>query len=119
MFTLTPVSLLFVPHTQVRGLPYRSSPAEILTFFQGYQYLPDSLQIGLDSLGRPSGEAWLTFINPQVTGVIDGGGGRPEPQLSGASGWVVPCVRLGCAARPCLMWHMLGCGYLAAVGVTW
>jgi hypothetical protein len=40
---------------QVRGLPYRSSPADILTFFQGYQYLPDSLQIGLDSLGRPSG----------------------------------------------------------------
>lgn len=54
------------PPLQVRGLPYRSSPAEILTFFQGYQYLPDSLQIGLDSLGRPSGEAWLTFINPQV-----------------------------------------------------
>lgn len=49
----------------MRGLPYRSSPAEILTFFQGYQYLPDSLQIGLDSLGRPSGEAWLTFVNPQ------------------------------------------------------
>jgi len=49
---------------KVRGLPYRSSPAEILTFFQGYQYLPDSLQIGLDSLGRPSGEAWLTFVNP-------------------------------------------------------
>ena len=43
---------------KVRGLPYRSSPAEILTFSQSYQYLPDSLQIGLDSLGRPSGEAW-------------------------------------------------------------
>mmetsp|Transcript_28108 Transcript_28108/g.75907 ORF Transcript_28108/g.75907 Transcript_28108/m.75907 type:complete len:391 (+) Transcript_28108:35-1207(+) len=48
---------------KVRGLPYRSSPAEILAFFSGFQYLPDSLQIGLDSLGRPSGEAWLSFIN--------------------------------------------------------
>ena len=49
---------------KVRGLPYRSTPADILSFFIGYQYLPDSLQIGLDSLGRPSGEAWLTFVNP-------------------------------------------------------
>lgn len=30
---------------QVRGLPYRSSPAEILAFFSGFQYLPDSLQV--------------------------------------------------------------------------
>jgi hypothetical protein len=49
---------------KVRGLPYRSTPNDILSFFIGYQYLPDSLQIGLDSLGRPSGEAWLTFVNP-------------------------------------------------------
>ncbi|KAL6763408.1 hypothetical protein V8C86DRAFT_3012807 [Haematococcus lacustris] len=49
----------------VRGLPYRSSPADILAFFQGYQYLPDSLQIGLDTIGRPSGEAWLSFSSPQ------------------------------------------------------
>lgn len=49
---------------KVRGLPYRSTPAEILHFFHGYQYLPDSLQIGLDSLSRPSGEAWLTFVTP-------------------------------------------------------
>ena len=49
---------------KVRGLPYRSTPVDILSFFIGYQYLPDSLQIGLDNLGRPSGEAWLTFVNP-------------------------------------------------------
>jgi hypothetical protein len=29
------------------------------------QYLPDSLQVGLDSIGRPSGEAWLTFSSPE------------------------------------------------------
>ena len=49
----------------MRGLPYRSTPVEILGFFNGYQYLPDSLQIGLDSLGRPSGEAWLTFVSAE------------------------------------------------------
>jgi hypothetical protein len=59
---------------QVRGLPYRSSPADILTFFQGYQYLPDSLQIGLDSLGRPSGrnsqspEVWEDQSEGDATG---------------------------------------------------
>jgi heterogeneous nuclear ribonucleoprotein F/H/epithelial splicing regulatory protein 1/2 len=49
---------------KVRGLPYRSTPMDILGFFYGYNYLPDSLQIGLDSLGRPSGEAWLSFASP-------------------------------------------------------
>eukprot|EP00798_Chlamydomonas_sp_ICE-L_P006367 gene6367-2996_t len=60
-----------VPHTatnstiKIRGLPYRAVPDEILAFFNGYEYLPDSLQIGLDSLGRPSGEAWLAFVSPE------------------------------------------------------
>ncbi len=49
---------------KLRGLPYRSSPADILAFFSGYQFLPDSLQLGLDSAGRPSGEAWLSFVSP-------------------------------------------------------
>ncbi|KAG1672723.1 hypothetical protein FOA52_005201 [Chlamydomonas sp. UWO 241] len=49
---------------KVRGLPYRSTPSDILHFFQGYQYLPDSMQIGLDSVNRPSGESWLTFATP-------------------------------------------------------
>ncbi|GLC42385.1 hypothetical protein PLESTB_000652500 [Pleodorina starrii] len=53
------------PTIKIRGLPYGSSPTEILAFFQTYQYLPDTLQIGLDQLGRPSGEAWLSFSSPQ------------------------------------------------------
>lgn len=48
---------------KIRGLPYRSTPTEILAFFQGYQFLPETLQIGLDGLGRPSGEAWITFLS--------------------------------------------------------
>ncbi|KAG2488109.1 hypothetical protein HYH03_013258 [Edaphochlamys debaryana] len=53
------------PTIKIRGLPYGSTPTEILAFFQSYQYLPDTLQIGLDQLGRPSGEAWLSFSGPQ------------------------------------------------------
>ncbi|GFH06305.1 uncharacterized protein HaLaN_00913, partial [Haematococcus lacustris] len=64
---LLPPGLLTLPSSlnptlhpsTVRGLPYRSSPADILAFFQGYQYLPDSLQIGLDTIGRPSGVSGL------------------------------------------------------------
>lgn len=48
---------------KMRGLPYRASPAAILDFFTGYHYLPDSLQMGLDASGKPSGEAWLSFIS--------------------------------------------------------
>lgn len=49
---------------KMRGLPYHSSPSDILNFFNGYNAVSDTLQIGLDSLGRPSGEAWITFQDP-------------------------------------------------------
>ena len=28
---------------------------------QGFAYSPETLQLGVDALGRPSGEAWLSF----------------------------------------------------------
>ena len=49
---------------KIRGLPFRATPLEILTVFDGYDYLVDSLQLGIDALGRPSGEAWLSFATP-------------------------------------------------------
>lgn len=43
-------------------LTCRASPAEIFSFFDGFSYLSDTLQLGIDAMGhRPSGEAWLTF----------------------------------------------------------
>lgn len=60
-----PLQAATSPVVKIRGLPYRSSPNEILAFFQGYSFIPDSLQIGLDQLGRPSGEAWLSFVSAQ------------------------------------------------------
>ncbi|KIZ06356.1 hypothetical protein MNEG_1601 [Monoraphidium neglectum] len=46
---------------KIRGLPFRATPLDIFNFFEGYDHQVDSLQLGVDALGRPSGEAWLTF----------------------------------------------------------
>jgi hypothetical protein len=46
---------------KIRGLPFRATPLDIFNFFEGYGILAESLQMGLDALGRPSGEAWLSF----------------------------------------------------------
>jgi len=48
---------------KVRGLPFRATPIDILAFFEGYDHIVESLQLGVDALGRPSGEAWLTFTS--------------------------------------------------------
>lgn len=49
---------------QIRGLPFRATPEEILAFFDGYACVRDSLFLGTDGRGRPSGEGWLTFETP-------------------------------------------------------
>eukprot|EP00198_Chlamydomonas_reinhardtii_P002932 XP_001692268.1 predicted protein [Chlamydomonas reinhardtii] len=87
------------PTIKIRGLPYGSSPSEILAFFQTYHFLPDTLQIGLDQLGRPSGEAWLSFTNPQealrATTTVFGGRGPQTPSEggmhTGTGNWVTLC----------------------------
>lgn len=48
---------------KIRGLPFRASRQEILEFFTGYDILPDTLHIGVDRMGRPSGEGWVTFTS--------------------------------------------------------
>ncbi len=50
---------------KIRGLPFRATPLDILTFFEGYGYVANSLQLGVDALGRPSGEAWLGFSSSE------------------------------------------------------
>lgn len=39
----------------------RATPLDIFNFFDSYDVIAESLQLGVDALGRPSGEAWLTF----------------------------------------------------------
>jgi hypothetical protein len=48
---------------KVRGLPFRATPLDIFNFFEAYSHIAESLQLGVDALGRPSGEAWLTFAS--------------------------------------------------------
>ena len=46
---------------KMRGLPFRVSPAEVLSFFTGFDFVADTLRMGTDAMGRPSGEGWLSF----------------------------------------------------------
>jgi hypothetical protein len=50
---------------KMRGLPFRVSPQEVFAFFTGFALVPDTLQMGSDAMGRPSGEGWLSFCSPE------------------------------------------------------
>lgn len=50
---------------KMRGLPFRVSPAEVLSFFTGFDVVPDTLHMGSDAMGRPSGEGWLSFSSEE------------------------------------------------------
>ena len=50
---------------KMRGLPFRVSPAEVLSFFAGFEVAPDTLHLGSDAQGRPSGEGWLSFTTEE------------------------------------------------------
>lgn len=51
---------------RIRGLPFRATEQEIVEFFDGYDVIGDSVHIGMDSSGRPSGEGWVTFQNQEA-----------------------------------------------------
>ena len=46
----------------MRGLPFRASVPEIESFFQGYQLMPDGIEIHTGPDGRSSGEVRLLFV---------------------------------------------------------
>jgi len=50
---------------KMRGLPFRIAPTEVLSFFNGYEFVAESLHMGSDQMGRPSGEAWIAFASPE------------------------------------------------------
>jgi heterogeneous nuclear ribonucleoprotein F/H len=63
-----PIPRMVTPDSKtvkIRGLPFRATPLDILSFFDGFQFIAESLQIGVDTLGRPSGEAWLSFASAE------------------------------------------------------
>jgi len=50
-----------LPKIKLRGLPYGSNKKDILSFFKGFAVLEASVTFGINSDGRPSGEAWVSF----------------------------------------------------------
>lgn len=46
---------------KMRGLPFRVTMQEIVSFFEGFDVIPDTINFGWDRMGRPSGEAWISF----------------------------------------------------------
>ncbi|GAB5361859.1 hypothetical protein AAMO2058_000749100 [Amorphochlora amoebiformis] len=51
---------------RMSGLPYRARQRDVEDFFRGYDFIPGSVEFGVDSSGRPSGEGWIIFRNSQV-----------------------------------------------------
>eukprot|EP01086_Lenisia_limosa_P005597 TRINITY_DN2270_c0_g1_i1.p1 TRINITY_DN2270_c0_g1~~TRINITY_DN2270_c0_g1_i1.p1 ORF type:complete len:414 (-),score=44.14 TRINITY_DN2270_c0_g1_i1:148-1389(-) len=49
---------------KLRGIPYRIQTEELEDFFSGYAFEEDSVEIGMDESGRPSGMAWITMKTP-------------------------------------------------------
>lgn len=56
----------------MRGLPFRASTEDVVAFFKGFQVLPETLHLGTDNLGRPSGEGWITFSSQEEAKVSVG-----------------------------------------------
>jgi len=46
---------------KLEGLPYRVRESEIEDFFRGFDYIPGSVELGKNSDGRMSGDAWIQF----------------------------------------------------------
>jgi RNA recognition motif-containing protein len=50
---------------KIRGLPYRVTAMDIATFFHGFSFHPEMIQIAMGGDGRPNGEAYCTFVSPE------------------------------------------------------
>ena len=50
---------------KIRGIPYRITAMDLATFFQGFSYHPELIQIAMGADGRPNGEAYVTFVSAE------------------------------------------------------
>ena len=46
---------------KLRGLPYGATIQDVAAFFRGFGAQENTIQFGVNSDGRPSGEAWISF----------------------------------------------------------
>ncbi|KAI8519752.1 Epithelial splicing regulatory protein 2, partial [Branchiostoma belcheri] len=51
------------PVLRVRGIPFNAGVPDVVNFFGGYQVPPEYVQMLVDVLGRPTGEAIVTFLS--------------------------------------------------------
>eukprot|EP00128_Syssomonas_multiformis_P014980 Colp12_sorted_trinity150504_noHs@3152 len=51
---------------RVRGLPWEVTVEDLSQFFSGYQIATDGILIVRNRQGRSTGEAFVTFVNPQI-----------------------------------------------------
>jgi len=47
----------------MKGLPFGVEYSHIKEFFEGYKYLPTSVEIGLNEIGRHTGAGCILFEN--------------------------------------------------------
>lgn len=50
---------------RLRGLPFSANKDDIIEFFKNFDLSEDSVHITVNSDGRPSGEAYVEFANPE------------------------------------------------------
>lgn len=53
-------------YVKMRGLPFSAIKEDILHFFSGFRLSSQDVTIGINSEGRPSGEAFVRFASEQV-----------------------------------------------------
>lgn len=54
------------PVLRMRGLPFSADFGAIREFFQGYTIVKDGILMVYNDSGKPSGEAYVQFVNPDV-----------------------------------------------------
>ncbi|XP_010545588.1 PREDICTED: heterogeneous nuclear ribonucleoprotein F isoform X2 [Tarenaya hassleriana] len=50
---------------RLRGLPFSAGKEDILDFFKDFDLSEDSIHITVNAEGRPTGEAYVEFVNPE------------------------------------------------------
>ncbi|EFJ14378.1 hypothetical protein SELMODRAFT_446014 [Selaginella moellendorffii] len=56
----------FTGVVRMRGMPYSCTSADIMAFFKGMQVAPDGIFLCTHADGRPTGEAFVEFINEET-----------------------------------------------------
>lgn len=51
---------------RMRGMPYSCTSADITAFFKGMQIVPDGIFLQTHADGRPTGEAFVEFVNEET-----------------------------------------------------